>query len=79
MENSTPQNEIDEDSVEKQNLARLEKRRVLKLVKWLLYLVYVLLGYIILKELAPVLTNGFAAAWILPWWLRCCIVRWATD
>ncbi len=39
-------------------------RRVLTMVRWLLYLVFVVIGYLILRRLAPVLTPLLAAAGI---------------
>ena len=38
-------------------------RRMLAMVRWLLYLVFVVIGWVILKRLAPVLTPILAAAW----------------
>jgi predicted PurR-regulated permease PerM len=39
-------------------------RRVINMVKWLLYMVFVVIGFLILRRLAPVLTPVFAAAGI---------------
>ncbi len=62
MVDTTNQNVVDENAAEEQILMQAEKRSVLRMVKWLLYFVYVFLAYFILLKLAPILMPLIVAA-----------------